>query len=261
MPATPRRSLERGILRVSAARGSLMGDRENQHKRDFFVSYNGSDQGWAEWIAWEVEDAGYTTVIQAWDFQAGSNFVLEMQRAARETERTLAVLSDHYLQALYTQPEWAAALHGDPLGVKRALVPVRIDDCQPEGLMAAVVFIDLVALDERAARARLLQLLEGVQQGRSKPRAAPRFPGVVSLGRQERPRFPGQAPDTNEVTPTPSLMTHSEAIRIVDEVLTQVDRWSQEHGLPDDLTAKAKEDTISTYLDFVRRRLQSPGQG
>jgi hypothetical protein len=238
-----------------------MEEREKQHKRDFFVSYNGSDQGWAEWIAWEVEDAGYTTMIQAWDFQAGSNFILEMQRAASETERTLAVLSDRYLQALFTQPEWAAALHGDPLGVKRALVPVRIDNCQPEGLLAAVVYIDLFTLDELAARARLIQLLEGVQQGRSKPRAAPRFPGVFPLGRQERPRFPGQAPHPQETTSTPSLIAHSEAIRIVDEALTQVDRWSQEHSLPDSLTLKAKEDTVNTYLDFVRRRLQSPGLG
>ena len=42
---------------------------------DFFVSYNKADETYAEWIAWNLEDAGYTTVIQVWDFKAGHNFV------------------------------------------------------------------------------------------------------------------------------------------------------------------------------------------
>jgi hypothetical protein len=32
-----------------------------------------------------------------------------MQRAASETEKTIVVLSPAYLEAEYTQPEWAAA--------------------------------------------------------------------------------------------------------------------------------------------------------
>ena len=50
--------------------------------KDFFISYNKADRAWAEWIAWTLEEAGYSTTIQAWDFQAGGNFVLEMQKAA-----------------------------------------------------------------------------------------------------------------------------------------------------------------------------------
>jgi hypothetical protein len=33
--------------------------------RDFFISYTSADLAWAEWIAWELEDVGYTTLIQA----------------------------------------------------------------------------------------------------------------------------------------------------------------------------------------------------
>ncbi len=61
--------------------------------KDFFISYNKADRQWAEWLAWQLEEAGYTVVLQAWDFRPGSNFVLEMQRAAVEAERTIAVLS------------------------------------------------------------------------------------------------------------------------------------------------------------------------
>ena len=33
------------------------------------ISYTQVDHTWAEWIAWQLEAAGYTTVIQAWDFR------------------------------------------------------------------------------------------------------------------------------------------------------------------------------------------------
>ena len=46
--------------------------------KDFFVSYTGVDRRWAEWIAWELEAAGFTAKIQAWDFGAGSHFIVEM---------------------------------------------------------------------------------------------------------------------------------------------------------------------------------------
>ncbi|MCD4845339.1 MAG: toll/interleukin-1 receptor domain-containing protein [Methanosarcinales archaeon] len=82
---------------------------------DFFISYNNADKTWAEWIAWELENKKYTTILQAWDFRPGSNFVLKMQQAATETNRTIAVLSQDYLNAEYTQPEWAAAFNQDPL--------------------------------------------------------------------------------------------------------------------------------------------------
>ena len=82
---------------------------------DFFISYTGVDRGWAEWIAWTLEEAGFSVVLQAWDFLApGSNFVLEMQRAAVGASRTIAVLSPDYLTSHFAAPEWAAALAGDP---------------------------------------------------------------------------------------------------------------------------------------------------
>ena len=47
--------------------------------KDFFISYSHADQRWAEWIAWHLEEAGYSTLLQAWDFLAGSNFVLAIR--------------------------------------------------------------------------------------------------------------------------------------------------------------------------------------
>ena len=51
-------------------------------KRDFFISYTSADKGLAEWIAWQLEENGYTTFLQAWDFRPVSNFALDMQEGA-----------------------------------------------------------------------------------------------------------------------------------------------------------------------------------
>jgi len=72
---------------------------------DFLVSYTSADRPWAEWIAWELEQAGYSVIVQAWDMQPGSNFVVQMHRAARAADRTIAVLSPAFLESEYCEAE------------------------------------------------------------------------------------------------------------------------------------------------------------
>ena len=135
---------------------------EEEHPvKDFFISYNKADRTWAAQIAHWLTEAGSSVVYQAGDFGPGSNFILEMDTAAREAHRTIAVLSPDYLSALYTHPEWAAALARDPTGKQRLLIPVRVRECHLEGLLAQVVYIDLVGLDDAAARTRFLAGVAG----------------------------------------------------------------------------------------------------
>jgi hypothetical protein len=40
--------------------------------REFFLSFTGADQPWAEWLLAELDAAGYSSVSQLRDFVAGS---------------------------------------------------------------------------------------------------------------------------------------------------------------------------------------------
>ncbi len=144
--------------------------------KDFFVSFNRKDRAWAEWIAWILEAAGYSVVFQPWDFRPGSNFVLQMHEAAQDTSRTIAVLSRNYLGADFPQPEWAAAFAQDPKGQARKLIPFRIDDCDPPGLLGPTVYVDLHNLSEQDARIAIL----GAFSERAKPSSEPAFPGTTT---------------------------------------------------------------------------------
>src|SRR5512132_2891833 len=144
--------------------------------KDFFVSYSGADRAWAEWIAWVLEEDGYTVVLQAWDFRPGSNFVLEMLQAAAQVERTIAVFSPDFLASRFTAPEWAAAFARDPTGALGLLLPVRVREYEPKGLLPQIVYIDLLGLEDKHA-------------------GEPAFPGSAVPPRRreilEEPRFPG----------------------------------------------------------------------
>lgn len=169
--------------------------------KDFFISYTGNDRTWAEWIAWILEEAGYSVVIQAWDFRVGGNFVLDMQKAT-EANQTIAVLSSIYLQKPFPQSEWATAFAQDPTSANRKLIPVRIEDCNPSGLLSAIVHVDVFNCDEVEAQERLLA---AVKDGRMKPDQRPSFPGQTPLRQvPEQVPFPGTPKPTMQ-KPAPDI--------------------------------------------------------
>jgi hypothetical protein len=63
-----------------------------------FVSYSPADERWATWVAWELEAAGYRTMLQAWDFVPGTNFIDFMDRGLSQASAVVAVLSRHYMR-------------------------------------------------------------------------------------------------------------------------------------------------------------------
>jgi len=162
---------------------------------DFFISYAHPDSAWAAWLAWNLEEAGYTTRHQGWDFPAGSNFVLEMHRAAEKSRQTIAILSPAFTESGFVQPEWAAALAEDPTAKDRKLIPVRVGEVQLDGLLSPLVYIDLVGLSAEEARAELLRRISGE---RLKPASEPGYPAggkrLPSGGESTEPYYPGDRP-------------------------------------------------------------------
>jgi hypothetical protein len=110
---------------------------------DFFISYTMADQAWAEWTSWQLEEAGYRVLVQAWDFVPGSHWTTGMGEGITHAERTLAIVSRAYLGSVYGRAEWQAAYRADPQGLGRKLIPIRVEDCDRPGLLGEVVSFDL----------------------------------------------------------------------------------------------------------------------
>jgi hypothetical protein len=166
--------------------------------KNFFVSYTHADKDWAEWIAWTLEERGYSVAIQAWDFRAGHNLIVEMQKATG-AERTLLVLSEESLKAPFVQAEWTAALAEDPTGEKRKLFPVRVKPCEPPGLLKAINYIDLLGKEPAEAERLLLESIAD----RGKPAVKPKFPGQAAASDGSQRVAPDPVPFPFPAEPAP----------------------------------------------------------
>jgi tetratricopeptide (TPR) repeat protein/transcriptional regulator with XRE-family HTH domain len=140
---------------------------------DFFIDYSPADEQWATWIAWQLEAAGHRTLIHAWDFVPGTNFIDFMDRGVRDAAVIVAILSGNYLKSRYGDMTWQATLRTD----LDKLVPVRVEDCPMEGPLATVTYLDLVDISDPAVASEvLLTGLRYALAGRAKPVGEPVFP-------------------------------------------------------------------------------------
>ena len=158
---------------------------------DFFISHAGADRAWAEWVAWQLDAAGYTVELDVWDWAPGQNFVTAMSDALDRADRVVALFSAAYFErSRYTTEEWSAALRG--------LVPVRLEDVPPgkiPSVLRPLVFCDVFGVDADQARRVLLAAAKGPRR----PDGEPEFPGRGRPGGPGRfggsgPRLPGSIP-------------------------------------------------------------------
>ena len=128
---------------------------------NYFISYNERDDEHAQWVAGHLEAAGHTTLYMGRDAKGGTNFVEMMDKAVRECDRMIAILTRYYVASDFTKAEWQAFFNRDPSGKGELIVPVRFDDVVPDGLLGQIVYIDLSNVDSEAERKN--KLLGGIR--------------------------------------------------------------------------------------------------
>ena len=166
---------------------------------DFFVSHAGADRAWAEWVTWQLTEAGYTVELDVWDWAAGQNFVTAMSDALDRCDRVVALFSVAYFDRdRYTTEEWSASVLHVPGAEQGRLVPVRVEDVPAAGVPAVLrplVYRDVFGMAEGQARRVLLEAVAGPRR----PDRKPVFPGRGAAGTLSRlggssPRLPGSVP-------------------------------------------------------------------
>ncbi len=150
--------------------------------KDFFISYTKVDEERARWVAWHLRQHGYSASLMA-DWHPGEIFILNMHQAIQETRKTLVILSPAYMDSIYGKLEWSAVLAQDPTGKKRLLTPIRIEPVEDPGLLAGIISIDLVGMQEDEA---IEQLLAGVGESYSQA-SKPAYPSNTSASSTSNP--------------------------------------------------------------------------
>jgi hypothetical protein len=225
-------------------------------KKDFYISYTRADRSWAKWIAWQLQEAGYTTVMVS-DFKPGSSFVAGMNDGLIQANRVIAVLSPNYLKALYTQAEWQTAFAQDPTGEQGKLVPVRVEECLPQGLLMIIGYIDLVGSDEQQACERLLS---GVNRIAHRAPTNPPFPSPLN---HISPSFQVATKPSplNHISPSFQVATKLRQQLTAQITLKQIEtKQIERNATADKPIQKLQEDKLNfaAYVLALRDFIRSP---
>ena len=135
-------------------------------EQTYFISYTTrtpNDEAWAKWVSWVLENKlGIKTIIQEYDFHVGDNFKERMHDALKRADAVVLILTRTYMESAYCTEEWTNA---------DKIIPIRFDNCSPEGLLKTRVYIDLFDLDKDSARNRLMAKLKGSVRPENEPDA------------------------------------------------------------------------------------------
>ena len=107
-----------------------------------------------------LESNGKSVTIQAWDFNAGENFVKNIDAGLTECNQMLIILSDNYLNSYWCQEEWTSKLKEQVDLQERKIIPIRISPVKPVGLLGTLVYIDIVDKTQEEA---ISLILEGIK--------------------------------------------------------------------------------------------------
>jgi hypothetical protein len=112
---------------------------ENSGHIDLFISHAGRDRTWAEWVAWELLQAGYRVELDSWDWEVGENFDEKMRDALEWADRMVALFWEAYFEAArYTTVEWTPLLT-DRDAARPRLLPFRIENVTPPTILRPLV--------------------------------------------------------------------------------------------------------------------------
>ncbi|WP_230202935.1 FxSxx-COOH system tetratricopeptide repeat protein [Parafrankia discariae] len=146
---------------------------------DFLISCSNRERQWAEWVAWELESAGFRVRLWSRDVLPGENFVLWTGRQLGDTRFLVALYSPAYFQSGRCMSELS-------FGLRRGiLLPFRVVPCQPPEMLGVTMYETLFGLAEQAARRRLLRAARASLGSSVSVSAEP------ERGGGGRPTFPG----------------------------------------------------------------------
>ncbi|MCK9878693.1 protein kinase [Frankia sp. Ag45/Mut15] len=151
---------------------------------DFFIAHASADQQWADWIAWELEAAGYQVLLQAQEGAARSRWTADLRDGIRHCAQVLVLLSGSGPASVVEQIGWGATHDAEAETHTGRFVPVRVEDCPHSDPPGTAPVLDLFGYSADTARKTLLDWAAVALAGRAEspgPAAHASLPPVRAM--------------------------------------------------------------------------------
>jgi len=116
---------------------------DSPHLCDVFISYSHTDRAWVQdWLLPRLEEAGLRVCIDSRDFEIGLPSLDNMERAAENSRHTLVVLTPAWVHSEWTNFEALLTQTNDPIGRRRRVLPLMLEDCDPPLRLSVLTYAD-----------------------------------------------------------------------------------------------------------------------
>ncbi len=110
---------------------------------DVFISYSHKDEGWVRGVLLPtLEKNNIKTIIDFRDFKPGAPSITEMERAVKESRKTVLVLTNSYLSSAWSEFEVILASTLDPAGRNRQIIPILIEKANLPTRISYLTYVD-----------------------------------------------------------------------------------------------------------------------
>ena len=134
---------------------------------DIFISYSHHDSEWVRnWLLPRLEKAGLRVYIDFRDFEIGVPSLVNMERAAMERSRkTLLVLTPNWVKGEWTNFEALLVQTDDPIGLRRRILPLMLEQCEPPRRIAMLTYADFTSPERWESQLQLILASFGERVG------------------------------------------------------------------------------------------------
>ncbi len=148
-------------------------------QRSVLVSYASADRLWAEWVAAELTDVGFTANLYSVDLTRTDEQRADLDQLLAAATHVVMVLSQPYVATPVAVDIWKLTGRRDPSTTGRSLVTVRLDQSRVPVPFSDGVTVDVVDAGVAETRRRLLTAVGGKPEEHVSPPAGRRFPNAL----------------------------------------------------------------------------------
>lgn len=162
---------DRTKSRSSRRRRSRPRRRDRVARRRFvvFVMFDATDLRSAQLVRRALEGLRIRVVVLEPGTRPGSKFVERMDLAIVKADCAVLILSKAAMKSDYVREEWTSVLAN-----KKKILPIRIEEFTPKGLIGSRDYLDLVGKSDLEARQLIRRAIKNEARASRKPRAAKR---------------------------------------------------------------------------------------